>query len=61
MWDMDSLHSKSHIHRPSLTVCAKMLGERMERDTMVGVNDKNDLKNKLNVGECMIFFNLVRK
>jgi hypothetical protein len=38
-----------------------MLGERMERDTMVGVNDKNDLKNKLNVGECMIFFNLVRK
>jgi hypothetical protein len=33
-----------------------MLGKRMERDTMVGINDKNDLKNKLNVGEYMIFF-----
>jgi hypothetical protein len=29
-----------------------MVRERMERDSMVGGNDKIDLKNKLNVGEC---------
>jgi hypothetical protein len=32
-----------------------MIGERMKRDSMVDYNDKIDLKNKLNVGECMIF------
>jgi hypothetical protein len=32
-----------------------MLGEIMKRDIMVDYNDKIDLKNKLNVGECRIF------
>jgi hypothetical protein len=39
----------------SFTFSTKMIGERMKRDSMVDYNDKIDLKNKLNVGECMIF------
>jgi hypothetical protein len=32
-----------------------MLEERIERNIIVGGNDKIDLKNKLNVDECRIF------
>jgi hypothetical protein len=32
-----------------------MLGNRMERDNMIGDNDKIDLKNKLNICGCIIF------
>jgi hypothetical protein len=39
----------------SLAFSVKVLGERMERDSMVGCNDKIVIENKLNVGECRIF------
>jgi hypothetical protein len=32
-----------------------MLGERMKWYIIVGDNDKINLKNKLNIGECIIF------
>jgi hypothetical protein len=47
---------KSYIHLHSLTFCANMLGDRMERNIMISCNDKIDLKNKLNIGECIIFY-----
>jgi hypothetical protein len=39
----------------SFTFSAKIIGERMKRDSMIDYNDKIDLENKLNVGKCRIF------
>jgi hypothetical protein len=52
MSDLDSLHSKFQY---LLVFNVKVLGEKMERDSMIGCNDKIVLKNKLNVSECRIF------
>jgi hypothetical protein len=38
-----------------LVFSAKMLGDRMKRDNMVGCNDKIVLENQLNVGKCRNF------
>jgi hypothetical protein len=32
----------------------EILGERIKRNTIIGSNDKIDIKNKLNASECRI-------
>jgi hypothetical protein len=49
---LDSLNSK-FLH--SLVFSVKILGKRMERDSVVDYNDKIVVENKLNIRECMIF------